>query len=144
MISSCYIPKNEVCKCYIYLTEKGRYTKSRTPRHERLCQSCNCIENELRFETTCSLDLTKRKALCKFAEHIMDLTTYMVRSPYEPLWYFPRIDSLRWRHNGRDDVSNHRRLGCSPNRLLRRRSKKIPNLSVTGLVRGIHRWIPRT
>ena len=32
--------------------------------------------------------------------------------------------SLQWRHNERDSVSNHRRLGWFRNRLFRRRSKK--------------------
>ena len=40
---------------------------------------------------------------------------------------------LQWRHNGRNGVSNHRRLDCSTNRLFWRRSKKTPKLSVTGL-----------
>ena len=35
---------------------------------------------------------------------------------------------LRWRHNGRDSVSNHQ-----PHRLFRRRSKKTSKLRVTGL-----------
>ena len=41
--------------------------------------------------------------------------------------------ALQWRHNGRDGVSNHRRLGCLLNRVLRLRSKKISKLRVTGL-----------
>ena len=41
--------------------------------------------------------------------------------------------SLQWCHNGRDGVSNHRRLGCLLNRLLRRRSKKTSKLRVAGL-----------
>ena len=41
--------------------------------------------------------------------------------------------SLRWRHNGRDSVSNHQLHGCLLNRLFRRRSKKTSKLRVTGL-----------
>ena len=44
--------------------------------------------------------------------------------------------SLKWRHNERDGVSNHLRLGCSLNCLFRRRSKKTSNLRVTGLCDG--------
>ena len=44
--------------------------------------------------------------------------------------------SLQWRHNGRDGVSNHRRLDCPFHRLFRRRSKKTSNLRVTGLCEG--------
>ena len=41
--------------------------------------------------------------------------------------------SLQWRHNERDDVSNHQRLDGLLNRLFRRRSKKSSKLRVTGL-----------
>ena len=43
------------------------------------------------------------------------------------------ICSLQWRHNERDDFSNHRRLDCLLSRLFRHRSKKTPKLRVTGL-----------
>ena len=41
--------------------------------------------------------------------------------------------TLQWRHDERDGVSNHRRLYCLLNRLLRPRSKKTSKLRVTGL-----------
>ena len=41
--------------------------------------------------------------------------------------------SLRWRHNGCDNVSNHQPHDCLLNRLFRRRSKKTSTLRVTGL-----------
>ena len=41
--------------------------------------------------------------------------------------------SLRWRHNGRDSVSNHQPHDCLLNRLFRRRSKKTSKLRATGL-----------
>ena len=41
--------------------------------------------------------------------------------------------SFQWRHNERDDVSNHRRLNILLNRLFRRLSKKTSKLRVTGL-----------
>ena len=43
---------------------------------------------------------------------------------------------LRWRHNGRDGVSNHQPHDCLLNRLFRRRSKKTSKLRVTGLCAG--------
>ena len=46
------------------------------------------------------------------------------------------IFSLRWRHNGRDGVSNHQSRDCLLNRLFRRRSKKTSKLRVTGLCEG--------
>ena len=44
--------------------------------------------------------------------------------------------SLRWRHNGRENVSNHQPHDCLLNRLFRRRSKKTSKLRVTGLCVG--------
>ena len=46
-------------------------------------------------------------------------------------WY-----PLRWRHDGRDSVSNHQPHDCLLSRLFRRRSKKTSNLRVTGLCVG--------
>ena len=49
--------------------------------------------------------------------------------------------ALTWRYNGRDCVSNHRRLGCLLNRLIRRSLKKKHQSSASlAFVRGIHRW----
>ena len=48
----------------------------------------------------------------------------------------PWVWALQWRQNGRDRVSNHRRLGCLLNRLFRRRSKKTSKIRVTGLCEG--------
>ena len=50
--------------------------------------------------------------------------------------YWHRDDSLRWRHNGCDSVSNHQPHNCLLNRLFRRRSKKTSKLHVTGLCAG--------
>ena len=45
-------------------------------------------------------------------------------------------ETLQWRHNGRDSVSNHQPHDCLLNRLSRRRSKKTSKLCVTGLCAG--------
>ena len=45
-------------------------------------------------------------------------------------------NSLQWRHNGHDSVSNHQPHYCLLNRLLRRESKKTSKLLVTGLCAG--------
>ena len=45
-------------------------------------------------------------------------------------------ETLQWRHNGHNGVSNHRRIDCLLNRLFRRRSKKTSKLRVTGLCEG--------
>ena len=46
------------------------------------------------------------------------------------------VNSLRWRHNGRDSVPNHQLHDCLLNRLFRCRSKKTSKLRVTGLYAG--------
>ena len=45
-------------------------------------------------------------------------------------------EPLRWRHNGRDGVSNHQPHHCLLNHLFRRRSKKTSKIRVTGLCTG--------
>ena len=56
----------------------------------------------------------------------------------EPTGRRPRDlpETLRWRHNGRDSISNHQSHYCLLNRLFRRRSKKTSKLPVTGLCVG--------
>ena len=44
--------------------------------------------------------------------------------------------TLRWRHNGRDGVSNHQPHHCLLNRLFGCRSKKTSKFRVTGLCAG--------
>ena len=51
------------CSSHILHIEKGRYTRPRTPLHERLCYSCNCVEDELHFVIACSLNRTERIVL---------------------------------------------------------------------------------
>ena len=46
------------------------------------------------------------------------------------------VQSLQWRHNGRDSVSNHQPCECLLSRLIRRKSKKTSRLRVTGLYAG--------
>ena len=44
--------------------------------------------------------------------------------------------TLKWRHNGRNSVSNHQPHVCLLNHLFRRRPKKTPKLRVTSLCAG--------
>ena len=46
------------------------------------------------------------------------------------------LDTLQWRHNGRDIVSNHQPSDCLLNGLFKRRSKKTSKPRVTGLCAG--------
>ena len=56
----------------------------------------------------------------------------VLKAPTVCVWYeTPTI--LLWWHNGLDGVSNYRRLDSLPNRLFKRRSKKISKLCATGL-----------
>ena len=48
-------------------------------------------------------------------------------------WSNTFIQTLRWRHNDRDGVSNHQPYHCLLNRLFRRRSEKTSKIRVTGL-----------
>ena len=45
-------------------------------------------------------------------------------------------NTLHWRHNDHDGVSNHQPHGCLLNRLFRHKSKKTSKLRVTGLCAG--------
>ena len=49
-------------------------------------------------------------------------------------------DTLQWRYDERDGISNNWAFDCLLNRLFRRISKKTSDLGVTVFVRGIHRW----
>ena len=52
-----------ICSSHILHIEMGRYARPRNPLHERLCYSCNCVEDELHFVTACSLNRTERIVL---------------------------------------------------------------------------------
>ena len=82
--------------------------------------------------------------------HLVFVIKYLIRTIKGKFFWYIKIsiqsspfhpNTLQWRHNGRDGVSNHQPHDCLLNRLFRRRSKKTSKLRVTGLcVRGIHRW----
>ena len=59
-----------------------------------------------------------------------------VRSVLWPRTYL--TDSLQWRHNEGEDVSNHRRLDCLTKLCSGADQRK--NQNSLGVVRGIHRW----
>ena len=70
-----------------------------------------------------------------------DLNETSIQCLMEKIYYKDPNDntaqSLRWRHNGRDGVSNHLPHDCLLNRLFRRRSKTTSKPRVTGLCAGI-------
>ena len=57
-------------------------------------------------------------------------------NPHRVCWLHNTVQSLHWRHNDHDGVSNHQPHHCLLNRLFRRRSKKSSKLRVTGLCAG--------
>ena len=56
--------------------------------------------------------------------------------PLRAEWVWRKHEALRWRHNGRDSISNDQPHNCLLYRLFRRRSKKTSKLRVTGLCVG--------
>ena len=64
------------------------------------------------------------------------ITHQMLATKYLAVRYAVANNTLRWGHNGLDNVSNHQPHHCFLNRLFRRRSKKTSNLRVTGLCVG--------
>ena len=77
----------------------------------------------------------------KFVNFVCKMATILSRFQYikwEGATYLLPTDTLQWRHNERDGVSNHQPHDCLLNRLYRRRSKKTSASLAFG--RGIHRW----
>ena len=77
--------------------------------------------------------------------HKMSLKNVLVKLPPHILWCSEVIhpllwnewpQSLLWRHNGHEGVSNHQHHHCLLNRLFRRRSKKTSKLRITALCAG--------
>ena len=67
-------------------------------------------------------------------EHVFGIISWQIKC----VWKFNIVcsQSLRWRHNGPDCVSNHQPHDCLFNRLFQHRSKKTSKLRVTGLCAG--------
>ena len=66
-----------------------------------------------------------------FTDNVLSKHVFFQRIYCTLLYY-----TLRWRHNGHGGVSNHQPHHCLLNHLVRRRSKKISKLPVTGLCAG--------
>ena len=64
--------------------------------------------------------------------HIRCCNTILFNTIVQTTWHV----TLQWRHNEGDGVSNHRRLDCLLNRLIRHRSKKTSKIHVTGFCEG--------
>ena len=66
--------------------------------------------------------------------HISYLRLYLTETCVQAVMHCKQ--SLWWRHNERDGVSNHQLRDCLLKRLFRRRSNKTSKLRVTGLFEG--------
>ena len=78
------------CSSHLLHIEKGRHTRPKTPIDQRLCHSCNVIEDEIHFITQCPLFQSERNALyekVRFIDpHFVNLShsdkfIYLFRSP---------------------------------------------------------------
>ena len=79
-------------------------------------------------------DITRNDFATKYLLHTKIYASARCKQPSGES-FLPRT-TLRWRHNGRDSVSNRQPHHCLLNRLFRRRSKKTSKLHVTGLCVG--------
>ena len=80
------------------------------------------------------IDVVLALSIEHVSPHVNDRTACCSVILFHNSWKNDR--SLKWRHNGRDGVSNRRRLDCLQNRLFRRRSKKTSKMRVTGFCEG--------
>ena len=69
-------------------------------------------------------------------KHDPGITRSILPNACTPKRQYLNVPTLRWRHNGRDSVSNHQLHDCLLNRSFRRRSQKTSKLRVTGLCVG--------
>ena len=78
--------------------------------------------------------------LCIDSQVLLSLTLLgmwlLIHTIIKVPWMARAQTSLRWRHNGRDGVSNHQPHDCFLNSLFGRRSKKTSKFRVTGLCGG--------
>ena len=83
-----------------------------------------------------SLDQLVAQKWLKMGICLLRLTDILLSNLMRSLFVPMARNSLRWRHNGNDSVSNHQPQDCLLNRLFRRRSKKTSKLRVTGICAG--------
>ena len=70
--------------------------------------------------------------ICKICHSRVFFITFLHVSEYFLQWDPRWNDTLQWRHNGRNGVSNRKPNVCLLNHLFRRRSQKTWKLRVTG------------
>ena len=123
--------------CLLIHAEKhSRFWRKPTmhPQHPLLCQNANKINWNLWYLiyiatlnfANCMIQLSGKRLLNAkvWLEMVLNITTSLFIKP---------TNTLHWRHNEPDGVSNHQPRDCLFNCLFSCRSKKTSKLSVTGL-----------
>ena len=121
------------------LKRSWSYVRKDVNHIHRLCVNCKCIFMfyEINKQDHAGSNLSDvSAALLPNTSHVCAL--YKAR--LDNHWCSEHVDSLQWRQNECDSVSNHRRLDCLLNRLFGHRSKKTSKSASLALVWGIHRW----
>ena len=85
------------CSFYMLHIEKGRYTRPKTPLNERLCYSCQCIEDKLHLVTDCSINVVERRILfSKVADKYPGLDNLDVVGKFVFLFTFEDAQMFTW------------------------------------------------
>ena len=127
----------------LHVSPHGRVIKHLALIHTRLMtaiyRECYVFSPGMSWRTTTRRSRSRREYHCDGTSHQVTRsdTPYTAHNvteqgPLPTSWHF----ALRWRHNGRDSVSNHQHHECLLNRLFRRRSKETSKRRVTGLCAG--------
>ena len=86
-------------------------------------------------------DLPMISLMTKKSQFKVTHALYFIYRHHVLLW--SKSSTLQWRHNERDDISNHQPRDCLLNRLFRHRSKKTSKFHITGLCARnspVHKW----
>ena len=116
-ITHIYKYENSVLRMAIFLTVSWKYSTSHRSKHTVHTLLCFVVVGHRLIYTS----------------HYLTGIGDIIRSPQCQYVY---SETLQWRHNEPDCVSNHQPYDCLLNSLFRRRSKKTSKLRVTGLCEG--------
>ena len=124
-MSSCWYPEHFP---WNYLHVSRTLINNRSP----LVQAMSCYHR-----ATCHyLKLCWSRLLSPYGITRPKWVNYIYRFFFLFVFWVYNKETIHWRHNGRDCVSNHQPHDCLLNRLFGRKSKKISKLCVTGLCAG--------
>ena len=129
------LTKDQYCgQRYHIMTSVIVYSMLDLPQGPRLewCAESHCPQSGFLSQQTSSSVSQRARVTCGLGEHLDEPVGIIID------WciVLNLVFALRWRHIGRDGVSNHQPNDCLLNRLFRSRSKKTSKLRVTGLCAG--------